>query len=77
LARPFLEAGASAVLATLWNVDDAAARQISTEFHRQFIATGDAALALQRAQLAAIHSPNPLDRSPDRWAGFQLIGGLQ
>jgi CHAT domain-containing protein len=69
LARPFLIAGAPAVVATLWDIDDAASAAFLTSFHEQFVQNGDAALALRQAQRWAA----PLMR-PSRWAAFVLVG---
>jgi CHAT domain-containing protein/tetratricopeptide (TPR) repeat protein len=77
LAKPFLEAGASAVLASLWDIDDNAAGRLSAEFHRGFLESGDAAQALRMAQLSALHDVRSSTRSPNHWAGFQLVGGLR
>ncbi len=73
LARWFLNAGASAVLGTLWEVDDQTARRLTGEFHRTFLANGDAADALRQAQRAMIGDAVP----PSRWGAFQLVGVLR
>jgi CHAT domain-containing protein len=77
LAKPFLEAGASAVLAALWDIDDTSAGRLSAEFHRRFLESGDAAQALRAAQLSALHDARSSTRSPNYWAGFQVVGGLR
>lgn len=77
LARPFLEAGAPAVLATLWDVDDQAASLVSAKFHRRFLESGDTALALRAAQLSVLHEAHSSTRSPSHWASFQMVGGLR
>ncbi len=77
LAKPFLEAGASAVVATLWDIDDKAGGHLSADFHRCFLESGDAAQALREAQLSAIHDVRSSTRSPKHWAGFQVVGGLR
>jgi tetratricopeptide (TPR) repeat protein len=50
LARPFLAAGASAVVATLWPVRDGALIPVLTELHRNLRTGMDAPLALARAR---------------------------
>ncbi|HVT60349.1 MAG TPA: CHAT domain-containing protein [Thermoanaerobaculia bacterium] len=77
LARSFLTAGAGAVVATLWAVDDEAARQLLPVFHKSFLASQDAAKALRSAQLALLASADPALRSPASWAPFQVVGGFQ
>jgi CHAT domain-containing protein len=74
LARSFLAAGARAVLATLWDVDDASTRAVLLDFHRALRAGEPPAAALQRAQLARLSSGQPADRQIDHWAPFVLIG---
>jgi CHAT domain-containing protein len=74
LARPFLGAGSSAVLATLWDVQDGAARRLMVEFYSFYMKTNDPATALRSAQLALRESPDPALRRPAAWAPFQLIG---
>ncbi len=75
-AQPFLEAGAAAVLGTLWNVDDRAAERLLTDFHRRFRRQGDAAQALREAQLAMLADPDGSFSHPATWAGFALVGRL-
>jgi CHAT domain-containing protein len=73
LARPFLDAGAEAVVGALWNARDEAAAQMLPDFHRRYLASGNAADALRRAQLAMLQSADPLKKNPDAWAVFQVI----
>jgi CHAT domain-containing protein/tetratricopeptide (TPR) repeat protein len=77
LSRAFLDAGADAVLGTLWDADDEAASQLLPEFHRRFTAGLDAASALRAAQLALLHADDPSLRSPARWAAFELVGDIR
>jgi CHAT domain-containing protein len=72
LARPFLDAGATAVLGTLWPVTDADSAALLPDFHRRFLATGNAVHALWRAKLAVAHDPQ--SHPPARWAGYQIVG---
>jgi CHAT domain-containing protein/tetratricopeptide (TPR) repeat protein len=76
LARPFLDAGAQAVLGTLWDVDDSTARWFLPEFHRRFRAAGDPAVALRETQLACLHGADPALRSPRAWAAFLVVGAI-
>jgi CHAT domain-containing protein len=75
LGRPFLDRGA-ATLASLWPVEDRAAKQLITGFHRRLLAGEGAAQALRGAQLELLESPDPGLNTPAAWAAFQLIGDL-
>jgi len=77
LTGPFLDGGAAAVVATLWNVNDTEAGALVAEFYRQFRGSGDADSALRAAQLAALRSSQPSLRAPASWASFQLVGSLR
>ncbi|HEV3075284.1 MAG TPA: CHAT domain-containing protein [Thermoanaerobaculia bacterium] len=74
--QAFLEAGAAAVLATLWRVDDAAARRLVLAFHRHLLAGEDGASALRAAQLAQLHGAVDSMRNPSGWGAFELTGAL-
>jgi hypothetical protein len=72
LARGFIGAGAPMVVASRWNVDDAAAARLMADFYARL--TGAAALsppaALQAAQVNAIAA----EQHPYYWASFYAIG---
>ena len=69
LARSFLAAGATTVIGTLWNVDDAQSGALMTAFHRG-IASGELpATALRNAQLRAL-ARGGADADPKNWAAF-------
>ena len=74
LARAFLSAGASAVLATMWAVQDGSAAFMATAFHREFSAGVPAAEALRRAQAAYRRDSKLLLADPLGWSAFQLVG---
>jgi CHAT domain-containing protein len=76
LTRPYLAAGVPMVVASLWDVDDAASRAFFVEFHRHFLAEGDAAASVRRAQLALLRGGDPVLTHPSKWAGFVSFGGL-
>ncbi|MFN0242137.1 MAG: CHAT domain-containing protein [Planctomycetota bacterium] len=70
VARAFLESGTRNLLATLWPVEDGAARTFAIEFHRALRA-GDApsrATAHARTLLRRAGAP------PADWAAFRLLG---
>jgi CHAT domain-containing protein len=60
LARPFLEAGASTVVAAAEPLDDRSAARFFIDFHRRLVASGDAIGSLRETQLSAIHRQEPL-----------------
>lgn len=72
LSRAFVLAGASAVVSTLWNVNDSATEALMQDFAANLSAMRPAD-ALRAAMLAA------RDRHPDDpalWSGVMLFGGL-
>ena len=77
LARAFLLAGVPAVVATLWNVEDSAARHLLPEFHRRLLAGESGAQALRAAQQRLLAATDGGLRHPAHWAAFQLIGVLE
>lgn len=75
LARAFLAAGVPSVVASLWEVDDRLTARLSESFHRSLLAHGDPATALREAQLALLHDPDEMTRSPRTWGAFAVFGG--
>lgn len=72
LPRAFLRAGAARVMASLWDVDDRATRELMTRFS---VALGrdrkvSPSRALQESQKAVM----ALRKHPYFWAGFQIVG---
>lgn len=73
LARGFLHAGADAVVATLWDVDDRATTEFMTRFYEALLQRGlSPAAALQSARRSMQHDPRW--SRPEHWAAFILIG---
>lgn len=72
LSRAFLFAGAPAVVATLWRVDDPASRALMEAFYRRLRAGTPTAEALRQAQLEILRSEEW--RHPFFWAAFTLTG---
>ncbi|GAA0247322.1 hypothetical protein GCM10010492_53700 [Saccharothrix mutabilis subsp. mutabilis] len=68
----FLAAGARAVVAPLWAVDDRVTAAFMDHFHRAFAHTGDSAAALRDAR-SRLRS-DPLTADPRHWAGFRIFG---
>jgi CHAT domain-containing protein len=75
LARPFLAAGVATVVATLWDVDDAASRELMAVFHQRVSHGDEPIVALRRAQLAMLTHRDTRRRRPPAWAGYVVIGG--
>jgi CHAT domain-containing protein/tetratricopeptide (TPR) repeat protein len=74
LVRAFGLAGAGAVVATLWRVDDAASRVFMELVYERIVAGATTARALAAAQQAFISGmAGESQRHPYYWAGFQLV----
>lgn len=78
LAITLQRKGAQAVVASLWEVEDASASvgQLMANFYKQWITTPGSTKvqALQQAQLALLHGSESQYRNPYYWAPFILIG---
>ena len=80
LAGAFIEAGAGTVIATVWSIEDRAARDFITAFYRELV-TGkeDPGEALQIVQIRIIQKDRS-DGNPARdvraWAPYLVIGPL-
>jgi CHAT domain-containing protein len=73
LSRAFMRAGARAVVATLWEVEDAETRRFVRAFYRE-LASGDRPdTALREAQLQMIRAGGR-SADPRAWASFVLTG---
>jgi CHAT domain-containing protein/tetratricopeptide (TPR) repeat protein len=70
LTAPFLQAGARAVLATLWPVSDRGAARFEAQFYRALAGGAPAGEALRRASQSAIAGGEPAAE----WAAFVLVG---
>jgi CHAT domain-containing protein len=68
LAYVLERAGARAVMATLWSVEDQATRDLMINFYQNLNQGQNKAEALQQAKIAQIH------RHPYFWSAFLLIG---
>jgi CHAT domain-containing protein len=69
--RGFLYAGASSIISSLWQVDDAATSDLMTGFYARLAGT-DKRSALRQAQLAT----KTRYGHPYYWAAFQLTGAI-
>jgi CHAT domain-containing protein len=73
LTRGFMHAGAPRVVASLWNVDDAATAELMSRFYREMIVNGlKPAAALRAAQLDLANEKRY--QSPYFWAAFVIQG---
>ncbi len=73
LTRGFMFAGAARVVASLWNVNDAATAELMQKFYRAMLVEKLApAAALRTAQLALARDPRWA--APYYWSGFVLQG---
>jgi CHAT domain-containing protein len=73
LTRGFMYAGATRVVASLWNVDDLATSQLMANFYRIMLEEKiSPAAALRKAQLQILKKRQW--RSPYYWAAFQVYG---
>ena len=74
MTRAFLYAGTPAISVTLWEVDDAAAAQITPAFFAGMYAGISPAESLRQAQLTLLHSPDARFRHPYAWAPVVIFG---
>ena len=72
LQRAFIEAGAKAVLYTLWEIDDEATAYFMAVFYEHFMGGVNSQEALRLTQLDMLNQPKW--SFPYYWAGFVLSG---
>jgi CHAT domain-containing protein len=75
LASAFLAAGAHAVVAMSWDVDDADGPEIARRFYAAYLRGVSAAEALRMARLAWFRDEPAIRNHPERWAGVVALGG--
>ena len=75
LRRAFREAGAAAVLSTLWAVDDEATAALMERFYRRFLRGEAPSRSLQEVQRELLGSRQWSD--PFYWAPFTMVGELR
>lgn len=73
IAQAFNHAGAPTIIASHWQVDDAATRALSTSFYRTRMQTEQTAAALAAVQRAMISAGGDFAK-PGYWAGFSVFG---
>lgn len=74
LQRGFKLAGATTLLMSLWKVDDEATKILMTEFYKNYLSGKTKRESLQLAQQHV--KSQPKWESPEFWAGFILLDGL-
>jgi CHAT domain-containing protein len=75
LTRAFLSAGASNVVATLWQVNDSSTAQLMRSFYRQ-LSDQPASQSLAVAQRSMLHGDTS-HRHPYFWSAFVVVGNSQ
>jgi CHAT domain-containing protein/tetratricopeptide (TPR) repeat protein len=70
LTAPLLQAGARAVLATQWRIDDRSTVKVIDDFYRSLAEGSTVTDALRSAKLNAIEGGAP----PRTWAAFTIVG---
>src|SRR5579862_2377333 len=75
LTRAFLSAGASNVVATLWEVNDSSTAQLMRTFYRQ-LSEQPASRSLAIAQRSMLHGDRG-HRHPYYWSAFVVVGNNQ
>jgi CHAT domain-containing protein len=73
LVRPFVAAGARAVVANLWAADDSFSAALMREFYRELAGGTDIGESLRRAKLRMIETFGP-EAGPRLWSGVLAYG---
>ncbi len=74
IGRAFLQAGAQALIGSLWPVSDAATAELMPLFYEQLATGASTGEALRQAQLSFLSQQDRLTAHPHYWAGFVLVG---
>jgi CHAT domain-containing protein/tetratricopeptide (TPR) repeat protein len=76
LGRGFIQAGASSIIASLWNVNARGSGRVLSEFYQQLSTGATKGMALHGAQLGYLSDAalRDLDKSPYLWAGLTYYG---
>lgn len=75
-SRAFSFAGASAVLSTLWAIDDQASSELMKYFYQNLAVGMDKSTALQRAKLSILNDSSLQKNAPFYWAANVLTGDI-
>lgn len=74
LARAFMHAGASSIIATLWQVEDESSKELMKVFYERLKAGDDRIVALAKAKRALIKADREELHHPSRWSPYILFG---
>ena len=76
LGRGFIQAGASSIIASLWNVNARGSGRVLGDFYQQLSTDMTKGMALNTAQLGYLSDETlrDLDKSPYLWAGLTYYG---
>ena len=70
--RGFKKAGAQTIVMSLWKVDDAATKDLMTEFYKNFVG----GMAKREAFVAAQDFLREKYTDPMKWAAFIMVDGI-
>ncbi|MGH2625425.1 MAG: CHAT domain-containing protein, partial [Anaerolineales bacterium] len=74
VAGAFFAAGAPAVVAALWQVEDRSSLDLMRRLHRRVARGEEAVSALRQVMLESLRDPDPAKRSPSYWAAYAVLG---
>lgn len=74
IGRAFLQAGAQALIGSLWPVSDAATAELMPLFYQSLSEGKSTGEALRQAQMNFLDQQDRLTAHPHYWAGFVLVG---
>lgn len=77
LSRGFFQTGAKSIVASLWNVNDHATAEITTQFYKNLTQKQTTASALRNAKLNYIKKNSLSETSPYYWAPLVTLGQNQ
>jgi CHAT domain-containing protein len=72
LSRAFLVAGARTVVVSQWSVSDSATMELMVAFYKNYLQSGNKAIALQKAMQTVRSQPEY--SHPRYWAAFVVVG---
>lgn len=72
LSRAFLVAGARTVVVSQWSVSDSATMELMVAFYKNYLQSGNKAIALQKAMQSVRSQPEY--SHPRYWAAFVVVG---
>jgi CHAT domain-containing protein len=76
VGRAFLDAGARAVVGTLWEIDDDVAAELFTRFHQRLRDGEVPAAALRTAQIEMLQTFDPRRSHPASWSAVEVLSNL-